>query len=164
MLQALEAVKGKISKDYHATHKESYDIIYAIAPILCPSKKSFATLIARAGWKGEDEGGNCANFMKTYQYALLQEFNQYQQRLVPQTAPANMQTLAREKDPGGDEVRTVEGSFILGGQAGYTRNGKTNRNREFTGRRFILQIVYVYSCDSESKALPVLTAIADGWQ
>ena len=56
-------------------------------------------------------------------------------------------SLAREKDLGGDEVRTVEGGLFYigrpGGQrlqygvsGGYSRNGKTNRNREFTGPRF----------------------------
>jgi hypothetical protein len=68
-------VKGKISKDYHARHKESYGIIYAIATILCPSKK--LRYFDSKDWQGEDEDRNCANFMKTYQYALQKEFNQY---------------------------------------------------------------------------------------
>ena len=50
--------------------------------------------------------------------------------------------FGRGKDVGGDKVRTVrESSFIWGGQAGYTRNGKTNRKREFTGPRFTTSIM-----------------------
>lgn len=61
-------------------------------------------------------------------------------------------------------MRNLSASVIgqrlqYGVSGGSTRNGKTNRNSEFTRPRFTLQIVYAYSCDSESKAQPVLTAI-----
>lgn len=57
------------------------------------------------------------------------------------------ESSAGEKDVGGDKVRTVrESSFIWGGQAGYTRNGKTNRKREFTGPRFTTSIILETVC------------------
>jgi hypothetical protein len=39
ILQALQAAKEKLSKYYHAIDKKTYDIIYTITTILCPSKK-----------------------------------------------------------------------------------------------------------------------------
>ena len=63
-------------------------------------------------------------------------------------------SLGREKDLGGDKVRTVrEGSFILGSQTGsiysmavsgdYIGNSKTSWKREFTGPGFTIEKVYI---------------------
>jgi hypothetical protein len=90
MLWALQVAKEKLSKYYHATDKETYGIVYAIATILCPSKK--LRYFDSKDWRGEDENGKPVDFMKIYRDALQKEFNQYQQRVVPQAVPANTQT------------------------------------------------------------------------
>jgi len=102
MLQALQAAKEKLSKYYHATDKESYGIVYAIATILCPSKKLH--YFDSKDWQGEDEDGNCVDFMKTYWDVLQKEFNQYQQQVVPQAAPVNIQT---SQDPIENELELM---------------------------------------------------------
>lgn len=102
MLQALQAAKEKLSKYYHATDKESYGIVYAIATILCPSKK--LRYFDSKDWRGEDEDGNCVDFMKTYRDVLQKEFNRYQQQVVPQAAPVNIQT---SQDPIENELELM---------------------------------------------------------
>jgi hypothetical protein len=82
MLRALRGAKGKLSKYYSATGTESFGRVYAIATILCPSKK--LRYFDSDEWKGEDEDGQPIDFMKIYRDALQKEFTQYQQRFAPQ--------------------------------------------------------------------------------
>ena len=77
MLQALQAAREKLSKYYHARDKKSCGIVYAIATILCPSKK--LRYFDSKDWRGEDDDGKPVGFMKTYRGALQKEFNRYQQ-------------------------------------------------------------------------------------
>jgi hypothetical protein len=55
MLQALRSAKRKLSKYYTETDNESYGIVYAIATILCPSKK--LRYFDNADWRGKMRKG-----------------------------------------------------------------------------------------------------------
>jgi ribosomal protein S15P/S13E len=89
MLQALQAAKKKLSKYYTATDTEPYGSVYAMATILCPSKK--LRYFDNADWRGTNKKGETVDFMKTYQEVLQKEFQRYQQRVTLETEPTNIQ-------------------------------------------------------------------------
>ncbi|KAJ5300184.1 hypothetical protein N7508_007427 [Penicillium antarcticum] len=73
MLQALQTAKKKLSKYYTATDHESYGEIYALATILCPSKK--LRYFASTDWQGE------IDYVKHYHGVLKREFHRYKDML-----------------------------------------------------------------------------------
>ncbi|CEJ58345.1 hypothetical protein PMG11_07004 [Penicillium brasilianum] len=73
MLQALQTAKRKLSKYYTATDHESYGDVYALATILCPSKK--LRYFALTDWQGE------IDYVKHYHGVLKREFHQYKEIL-----------------------------------------------------------------------------------
>ena len=64
MLQALYAAQDKLIKYYKATDNNPYGSVYAIATILCPSKK--LRYFDNDDWKGIDNNGNIVDWMKIY--------------------------------------------------------------------------------------------------
>jgi hypothetical protein len=94
MLQALRAAKEKLSKYYQTTDQESYGELYAIATILCPSKK--LRYFDSKDWRGEDENGNPVDYMKIYRDALQKKYNHYQQQVTPQILSTSIEA---SKDP-----------------------------------------------------------------
>jgi hypothetical protein len=66
MFQALQTAKRKPSNDYTATDYESYGDIYALATILCPSKK--LRYFASIDWQGE------IDYVKYYHGVLSESF------------------------------------------------------------------------------------------
>ncbi|KAJ5982330.1 hypothetical protein N7451_012430 [Penicillium sp. IBT 35674x] len=82
MLQALRAAKAKLRKYYTATDTEPYGAVYAIATILCPSKK--LRYFDNEDWRGTNANGEQADFMKIYRNKLQAEFERYKQRILPQ--------------------------------------------------------------------------------
>jgi hypothetical protein len=101
MLQALRAAKKKLSKYYTATDNEAYGTVYAIATILCPSKK--LRYFDNADWRGTNKKGEPVDFMKTYREVLQKEFRRYQQQqqVTSEKEPANVQVSF---DPVEDEL------------------------------------------------------------
>ncbi|KAJ5300082.1 hypothetical protein PENANT_c146G01845 [Penicillium antarcticum] len=95
MLQALQAAKQKLSKYYRATDSESFGTVYAIATILCPSKK--LRFFEGDDWKGKNEKGEDINWMETYRDKLQKEFDQYQQRITRHKEPSQAQ-VSQETD------------------------------------------------------------------
>jgi hypothetical protein len=89
MLQALRAAKKKLSKYYAATDTESYGKVYAIATILCPSKK--LRYFDSADWRGENKKGEKVDFMKHYREVLQEELKRYQQHIIPEMQAAEVQ-------------------------------------------------------------------------
>jgi hypothetical protein len=89
MLQALRAAKKKLSKYYAAVDTESYGTVYAIATILCPSKK--LRYFDNEDWRGENRKGEKVDFMKHYQEVLQNEFKRYQQQVIPEIQPPEVQ-------------------------------------------------------------------------
>ena len=89
MLQALRAAKKKLSKYYTETDTKPYGSVYAMATILCPSKK--LRYFDNADWRGTNKKGETVDFMKTYQEVLRKEFQRYQQRVTLETEPTNIQ-------------------------------------------------------------------------
>ena len=89
MLQALAAAKEKLNKYYSATDSEPYGIVYAIATILCPSKK--LRYFNNKDWRGENEKGEKVDFMKTYRDALQKEFERYRQDVLKLAEPIDAQ-------------------------------------------------------------------------
>lgn len=73
MLQALQAAKQKLSKYYGATDSESFGTVYAIATILCPSKK--LRFFEGDNWKGKNEKGEDINQIEIYRDKLRKEFD-----------------------------------------------------------------------------------------
>ncbi|KAJ9484060.1 hypothetical protein VN97_g9327 [Penicillium thymicola] len=95
MLQALQAAKRKLSKYYGATDRESFGTVYAIATILCPSKK--LRFFEGDNWKGKNEKGEDINWMEIYRDKLQKEFDQYQQCITRHREPSQAQ-VAQEGD------------------------------------------------------------------
>ena len=91
MLQALQDAKGKLSKYYSATDTESFGQVYALATILCPSKKLY--YFNSDDWKGEDEYGQPVDYMKIYKDALIKEFTHYQQWFAAQVSPGDIKAV-----------------------------------------------------------------------
>jgi hypothetical protein len=89
MLQALKAAKTKLSKYYKATDTESFGTVYAIATILCPSKK--LRFFEGDDWKGTNEKGEEIRWMSIYRDILQREFDRYQQRIAPRNEPSQVQ-------------------------------------------------------------------------
>lgn len=89
MLQALQAAKQKLSKYYRATDSESFGAVYAIATILCPSKK--LRFFEGDNWKEKNEKGEDINWMEIYRDKLQKEFDQYQQRITRHKEPSQAQ-------------------------------------------------------------------------
>ncbi|KAJ5849214.1 hypothetical protein N7534_007903 [Penicillium rubens] len=87
--------KQKLSKYYGATDSESFGIVYAIATILCPSKK--LRFFEGDNWKGKNEKGEDINWMEIYRDKLRKEFDQYQQRITRHREPSQAQ-VAQEGD------------------------------------------------------------------
>ena len=73
MLEALQTAKRKLSKYYTASDHESYGNIYALATILCQSKK--LRYFASADWQGE------IDYAKHYHGVLKQEFQRYKEMI-----------------------------------------------------------------------------------
>lgn len=88
MLQALRAAKKKLSKYYTATDNESHGTVYAIATILCPSKK--LRYFDNADWRGKNEQGEVVDYMKHYREILQKEFKSYQQQVNKETEPLDI--------------------------------------------------------------------------
>lgn len=107
MLWALQVAKKKLSRYYTATDNEVYGTFYAIATILCPSKK--LQYFDNADWRGMNEKGEPVDFMKTYWEVLQKEFQQYQQQqqVTLEKEPANAQVSL---DPVEDELDLLCGS------------------------------------------------------
>ncbi|KAJ5264866.1 hypothetical protein N7505_007659 [Penicillium chrysogenum] len=89
------AAKQKLSKYYGATDSESFGTVYAIATILCPSKK--LRFFEGDNWKGKNEKGEDINWMEIYRDKLQKEFDQYQQRITRHREPSQAQ-VAQEGD------------------------------------------------------------------
>lgn len=89
MLQALRSAKRKLLKYYTATDNESYGIVYAIATILCPSKK--LRYFDNADWRGNNGNGEEVDFTKHYREVLQKEFKRYQLQFSQQTVPTDSQ-------------------------------------------------------------------------
>lgn len=102
MLQALRSAKRKLSKYYTATDNESYGKVYAIATILCPSKK--LRYFDNANWRGKTEKGEEVDLMKHYQEILQKEFKRYQQQVIQETEPADNQATL---DPAENELELL---------------------------------------------------------
>lgn len=88
MLQALQAAKKKLSKYYTATDHESYGTVYAIATILCPSKK--LRYFVSPDWRGKNEQGEEIDYMKYYREILQKEFKNYQQQVNKEVEPRHI--------------------------------------------------------------------------
>ncbi|KAJ5771476.1 uncharacterized protein N7511_003527 [Penicillium nucicola] len=95
MLQALQAAKQKLSKYHRATGSESFGTDYAIATILCPSKK--LRFFEGDDWKEKNEKGEDINWMEIYRDKLQKEFDQYQQRITRRKEPSQAQ-VSQEVD------------------------------------------------------------------
>ncbi|KAJ5742543.1 uncharacterized protein N7511_011275, partial [Penicillium nucicola] len=95
MLQALQAAKQKLSKYHRATGSESFGTVYAIATILCPSKK--LRFFEGDDWKEKNEKGEDINWMEIYRDKLQKEFDQYQQRITRRKEPSQAQ-VSQEVD------------------------------------------------------------------
>jgi ribosomal protein S15P/S13E len=102
MLQALRAAKKKLSKYYTATDNEAYGTVYAIATILCPSKK--LRYFDNADWRGTNEKGEPVDFMKTYREVLQKEFRRYQQQQQQVTLEKEPADIQVSLDPVEDEL------------------------------------------------------------
>lgn len=79
MLQALQAAKKKLSKYYTATDYETYGDIYALATILCPSKK--LRYFTSTDWQGN------IDYVARYRDVLEREFRRYKERLQKEADP-----------------------------------------------------------------------------
>jgi hypothetical protein len=73
MLQAIQAAKPKLSKYYKATDSETFGTVYAIATILCPSKK--LRFFEGDDWKEKNEKGEDIHWMSIYRDKLQKEFD-----------------------------------------------------------------------------------------
>lgn len=88
MFQALQTAKRKLSKYYTTTDDESYGDIYALATILCPSKK--LRYFASIDWQGE------IDYVKHYHEVLKREFHQYKEMLRYNSDTMVLQDATRE--------------------------------------------------------------------
>ncbi|KAJ9481691.1 hypothetical protein VN97_g11775 [Penicillium thymicola] len=89
MLHALQAGRVKLSKYYKASDTESFGTVYAIATILCPSKK--LRFFEGDDCKEKNEKGEEIHWMSIYRDKLRKEFDQYQKRIIPQKEPSQAQ-------------------------------------------------------------------------
>jgi hypothetical protein len=88
MLQALQTAKRKLSKYYTATDYESYGDIYALATILCPSKK--LRYFASSDWQGD------IDYINHYHGVLKREFQRYKEILHRDSDNTVLQDTTRE--------------------------------------------------------------------
>lgn len=102
MLQALQAAKKKLSKYYTATDNESYGAVYAIATILCPSKK--LRYFDSADWRGQNGQREEVDYMKHYREVLQKEFNGYEQHINKKAGPLDIPVPL---DSAGDELEKL---------------------------------------------------------
>ncbi|KAJ6001045.1 hypothetical protein N7481_001454 [Penicillium waksmanii] len=109
MLQALRAAKAKLRKYYTATDTEPYGAVYAIATILCPSKK--LRYFDNEDWRGTHANGEQADFMKIYRDKLQAEFERYKQRILPQINTT--EPKASQDDPDDDLAFIMDSQTAL---------------------------------------------------
>ncbi|KAJ5764738.1 hypothetical protein N7520_004297 [Penicillium odoratum] len=88
MLEALQTAKRKLSKYYTATDYESYGDVYALATILCPSKK--LRYFASSDWQGE------INYVDHYHGVLKREFDRYKETLHHDSNNTVLQDTTKE--------------------------------------------------------------------
>ncbi|KAJ5413745.1 hypothetical protein N7509_000372 [Penicillium cosmopolitanum] len=108
MLQGLRAAKAKLRKYYTATKTEPYGTVYAIATILCPSKK--LRYFDNEDWRGTNANGEQADFMKIYRNKLQTEFESYKQRILPQIKTTEPKAFQVDPD---DDLAFIMDSHTL---------------------------------------------------
>jgi hypothetical protein len=82
MLKAIYSAQKKLTKYYAATDNNPYGSIYAIATILCPSKR--LRYFDNDDWRGSNDDNIQVDWMKKYRDILQKEFDRYQERIQPQ--------------------------------------------------------------------------------
>ncbi|OKO90586.1 hypothetical protein PENSUB_13303 [Penicillium subrubescens] len=109
MLQALQLAQKKLSKYYSATDNSPYGTTYALATILCPSKK--LRYFDNEDWRGGD-----IDFMKQYQEAFRTEFATYQKQAQKEAQqPDVLETIndAEDEELASFAIRNKPNSLLL---------------------------------------------------